>query len=131
MRLEHRHYLTSRPHHFLLLYPVNTHNLHSVAWLDCIDILVVSDDRNSVWSLTLRDVLRKFLEFNELLICELAKVVYYLVTVLCKTLFTCCWLLDFSVLKDYSDIIFTLCTSERCSLHFRYDIRSPDYDPSK
>lgn len=131
MSLEHWYDLAPCSHHFLLLYPINTHNLHPVTWLHCVNILVIRDDGNGVWGLTLRNILWQFLEFYELFVCELAKVVDYFVAVFSETPFADCRFLDLGILEQYSDIVFTFGTSEWCSLHLGHDVRSPNNDSSE
>lgn len=131
MSFIHTGYFSCSLHHLLLLDSIYSHNLYSITWFNNIDIIIISDHSNCMWSFTLWHVLRELLKLNELLICEFAKIMNDLEAVSWLTFFTNFRFLNFSIFKCYSVIFITFYTSKKCSFHFRYYIRCSYDDTSE
>jgi len=110
---------------------INSNNLYSVPWPHSVDIIIITNQVQRRWSLTLRDVLRQLLKFYILFICKMTIFVSDLVGVPKFTILTIFRLLDSCVLELHKFFCFALYTLKSCSFHLREYLTAPDYDSSK
>ena len=107
---------------------VDTNCLHSITRLNIVDKILISTEMYCVRCLTLRNSFWGLLHLDMLLVREVTVVVNHLKSVRSLAVLAIVRIEDTSTLDELILLKATLLTLEACFLHFRNDIRVPDYN---
>ncbi len=117
--------------HFYRLGTIDPYYLYSVSRSNSIHVGVIAKNGHWIWSLSLRNVFRQLLEFNELLIGKLTHIVYNFKHILHLTIFTLDWFFNLGIFQHNMHFRFAIGAPKQSFLHFRIDLRTANNNPSK
>lgn len=108
---------------------VDSGDFDPVAWFDCVDVIIVSDEGEGLGGFPIRDILRHFLQLHDLLVHEEAEIVDDFKGVLGPAFRAVHWLHDPPPLDRHCLRLPAVLALEHCVLHFRRNVRTPNHDP--